>query len=122
MLQHSEWVQTVSSRLAAMSDLEIVACLVLAALLSAFLFHKHRQRVGSRPLQSENAHCPVKPIEVSRLRPAVEAARGDYLAARKPARGVLFHKGLLALTRRAVAGLPYFQAHASHPEPEAPLD
>jgi hypothetical protein len=59
------------------------------------------------------AHKPAqltgKSIDAAELKRNLDHVRRDYLAARRRARGVCFHRALLSLARRTVVRLPYFR-------------
>jgi hypothetical protein len=83
------------------------------AMLSSYLHVKRRRRVRSRSERYDRTKWTGKAIDVTKLKPALEAVRRDYLSARQSTRGIFFHRSLLRLTRRAVARLAYFHGRAS---------
>jgi len=92
-----------------MSAFEIIIRLAAVAVLASYLHLKHRQRARCRPGACDPAEWTGKSIDVTKLKPAVEDLRRDYLAARQPTRGIFFHRNLFELARRRVARLAYFQ-------------
>lgn len=98
-----------------MSPLEVTIKLALLAVLTSYLWLKHRQRVRNWSPKCDPAQWTGQGIDVTQLKPKVETVRRDYVAARRPATGVCFHRALLTMARRAVAQLGFFQ----HREPQA---
>jgi hypothetical protein len=96
-----------------MSAFEIIIGLAAVAMLSSYLYVKRRQRVRSRSERYDPPKWTGKPIDVTKLKPALEAVRRDYPSARQSTRGIFFHRSLLGLARRAVARLAYFHDRAS---------
>ena len=111
-------IQSLFHQLERMSDFEIVLGLIVVAALSSFLYLKHQRRVRARLEARQTMLWQGTPIEVSKLKPTLQAVRQDFRAARAPAKGSYFHSRLVRLARRAVAGLAYFQDrepdHKSH--------
>ena len=97
-----------------MSALEVIIGLTSVAVLSSYLYLKHRQRVRHRSKRYNPAEWTGKAIDITKLKPTVEEVRHDYLAGRQSTRGRLFHRRLLELARRAVTRLEYFQDKESH--------
>jgi len=97
-----------------MTNFEIVMRLTSVAVLSSYLYLKHRERMRRRLQGCNPAEWTGKPIDVANLKPTVEEVRHDYLAGRQSTRGRLFHRRLLELARRAVTRLEYFQDKESH--------
>lgn len=116
MQSGAQYLQNIGNRLANMSDSEILAGLVAVALLSGYLLLKRCHRVIHRP--PDAALWPGKPINVSNLKPRIEGVRLDYLRARQPSQGAPFHRSLLALARRTVAQLAYFQGKEFEQHPQ----
>ena len=97
-----------------MSALEVIIGLTSVAVLSSYLYLKHRQRVRHRSKRYNPAEWTGKAIDITKLKPTVEHVRRDYLAARQSTRFILFHRSLLGIARRTVARLAYFQDRESH--------
>jgi hypothetical protein len=99
-----------------MSVTEVIIRLALVALLASYLVFKHcqreRQRVGSR----NPAEWTGKGIDVTALKPTLEEVRRSY--PRPSQKGACFHRGLLALARRAVTDFAYFQEQEEQPNGE----
>ena len=112
----AQFLQNVGNRLANMSDSEIVAGLVAVALLSAYLLVYHRRRVVHRRQVVAPSVWPGKTIDVSTLKPRLAAVRLNDFA--QPPRRRSFHLSLLALARRTVEQLAYFQAKRSEGHPQ----
>ena len=96
-----------------MSDLEFIGGssllgLTLVALLSSFLYLKHRQRLLSQWERRNPAEWVGKGIDTSELRQTLDTVRQNYEAARPKAKGICFHRGLLGLAHQTVARLAYF--------------
>jgi hypothetical protein len=96
-----------------LSALEVIIRLAAVAVLSSYLYLKHRQRVRRQwvngyPKGYNPAEWTGKGIDVTPIKPGLEDVRRDYLAARYTASGTFFHRSLLGLARRTVAGLAFF--------------
>jgi hypothetical protein len=96
---------------------ETIFFLGLTALLSVYLYAKHRERMRSLREQDDSVEWPGKAIDVASLKPRLERVRRNYLAARQPVKGLCFHRALIDLARQAVARLPFF--HDRMPEQHA---
>ena len=96
-----------------MSDLEMIIGLAVVAMLSSFLYIRHRQRVHQQYERSDPVQWTGQAIDVTKLKPTIEDLRRDYLAARQSTRGIHFHRSLLGLARRTVARLAYFHDRES---------
>jgi len=96
-----------------MLDLEFIIELFGVAMLSSYLCLKHRQRARIESGRHPPAKWTAKPIDVTKLKPSVEAVRRDYLAARQSTRGNFFRRRLLGLVRRRIAQLSYFHDRES---------
>jgi hypothetical protein len=92
---------------AIMSLTEVIIRLALVAVLVTFLFFKHWLRERERIGPSNPAEWTGKGIDVAPIRPTIDEVRRTY--ARPTAKGLCFHRSLLALARRAAAHLAYFQ-------------
>jgi hypothetical protein len=92
-----------------MSDIETIIGLVVVALLGAYLYFKHCQRTYSAPEPRQQRQWTGHPIDAENLKQQVEKVRVNYLAARGARKGACFHRSLLGLARRAVAGLAFFR-------------
>jgi hypothetical protein len=92
-----------------MSQSEIIIRLAALAVLLSYLYFKHRQRLHSQSQEYDPAEWTGTAMDVTQLRPTVENARRNYLAARPAQMGILFHKSLLGLARRTVAQFAYFR-------------
>ena len=95
-----------------MSTLEVTLRLAAVVVLAGYLYAKHRQRANSRERSGE-ATWRGQSIDAAKLKPMVENVRRNYIAAHPPARGICFHRALLALARRAIGRLEYFHDRAS---------
>ena len=91
-----------------MSDLELSVGFAAIAVLTGFLYFKHRQRLLSHSEHHNPVEWTGRGIDTSEIKQTVEAVRRDYEAARPKAKGVFFHRTLLGFARRAVARLAYF--------------
>jgi hypothetical protein len=118
-----QYLEKVAARLAAMSDFEIAAALLVAVVLIGFLCIKRLQRL---PGDSRSFNTPevtlkssqwTEPTDLLKLKRTLERLRMDYLIAHRSAKGVLFHRSLMRLTQQAVARSGYFQGR----EPEDEL-
>lgn len=109
-----------------MSALEITwsvagPMLKLAAVtfLAAYLLSKHRQRMRNRTPTEEPAPWTGQTLDATRLRPAVDRVRRDYLAHQSPRLHSLSHRtSLLALAGEAIRRLSFFRDR--HPADDAP--
>ena len=90
-----------------MSLTEVIIRLAVVAVLVAFLCFKHWQRERERVGPSNPAEWTGKGLDVSPIKPTIDEVRRTY--ARPAAKGICFHRSLLALARRAVAHLAYFR-------------
>src|SRR5579859_709856 len=127
MQNGDQYLHAIGNRLAALSDFEIFIGWVVVLCLSTYLVLKHVQRIRRQLLLNRQRELDLtrwsgKPIDVSKLKPTIEGVRLNHLNARGPRRGLSLHRGLLALARRAVTRLAYFQAKEleSHPGSERP--
>ena len=94
-----------------MSSLETNIELAALAVLSSYLYIKHRQRVPRQGRCSEP--WTGRGIDVAKLQPTVEETRRAHLAAQRSTRGVFVHRSLLGLARHTVARLAYFRDRES---------
>jgi hypothetical protein len=100
-----------------MSVVEIIVRLAALALLASYLFIKHRQRARNWSGPKDPAKWTGQAIDATRLRPAINRVRHDYLAARQPpVRGVWYRKAMLALAGRTVGRLSFFRDRKSEEE------
>jgi hypothetical protein len=117
-----------------MSTAEIILRLTAVAILGAYLFYRHLERIrrlmeddaerrfagGTAPSEEWNGHG----FDTAQVRPRLELLRHDYLAERPAARGRRFlHGGLITKARRKVCGLAYFRGRPDDREtvPLVPL-
>lgn len=110
-----------------MSALEIIwsaagLILKLAAVifLAAYLLSKHRQRMQRRTSTEDPARWTGQTLDATKLRPAVDRVRHDYLA-HQPARfhSLSYRRSVLALAGQAIRKLPFFRDQPGHTaEPE----
>jgi hypothetical protein len=82
---------------------KILACLACVMVL---LYSKLRRRASEYRAPAE---WLGRSLDALALKAEVDRVRHNYLAARGPAKGVCFHRSLLASARRAVARSAYFR-------------
>jgi hypothetical protein len=104
------------SDLAGMSGVEIIVRLAVVAMLAGWLLSKQRRRMRTAEVQYDPAEWTGHTIDVSSLKPKLEAVRRNHLAACPPNSDIGFHHALLHLARRFVLRLPYFQRRGTHPD------
>jgi hypothetical protein len=92
-----------------MDDTETIAGFVVVALLSSYLYFKHRKRIYGVPESRELREWMGRPIDAIPLKNRLDRVRRDYVAARGIPKGVCFHRSLLGFVRAAVAQLAYFR-------------
>jgi hypothetical protein len=90
-----------------MSLTEVIIRLALVALLGSYLLFKQWQRQRQCVGPKNPIEWTGKGIDVTPIKPTLEEVRRNY--PRRQARGACFHRNLLALARRAVTHLGYFQ-------------
>lgn len=90
-----------------MSLTEVIIRLLVVALLVAYLCYRRWQREREQLPPSKTGDWVGKGIDVTSIKPALEDVRRTH--ARPRLKGVYFHRGLLALARRAVGHFAYFQ-------------
>jgi hypothetical protein len=100
--------QNLWSHLERMSDAEILSALATVTLLGAFLLIKRLRRTAAQSAPSRAGGLSGKPLDVSRLEPALVRVRHDYLGWRRPVHNGRFHAELMELTRAEVARLSYW--------------
>ena len=98
---------------------EVIMKLVVVVLLASYLLFKHRQRLRNwSPKENPNGWTG-RGIDATRLKPAVDQVRHDYLAARSLSdRDSGYRRHLLSLIGRAVRRLSFFQKRKT--EEDAP--
>ena len=93
-----------------MSVVEVIIRLTAVALVVSYLCIKRRQRVRSGTDPYDRGQPTPVGIDVTTLKPRIDAVRHNYLATRKPQNGLGYHRALLKVAGRAVAQLGYFRA------------
>jgi hypothetical protein len=78
-----------------MSVVEVIIALTAVALLVSYLCIKHRQRVRSGTDPYDYGQPTAGVIDVTALKPRIDAVRRNYLATRKPQNGLGYHRALL---------------------------
>ncbi len=99
-----------------MSALEIIwsaagLILKLAAVsfLAAYLLSKQRQRMRNRTSTEDPARWTGPSLDATKLMPAVDRVRHDYLANQSPhPHSLSYRRSLLALAAQAIRKLSYF--------------
>jgi hypothetical protein len=91
-----------------MSTTETIVRLGLAAVLAAFLYYKHWQRVRQRVEPPDPQEWNGKAFDASGIVPRIEKVRKNYLEEKHPPKSH-FRRGLLAFARQAVSHLAFFQ-------------
>ena len=102
-----------------MSIAEVIIRLAIVALLASYLVIKHRQRERNWTPNEDPGIWTGRGIDATKLKPALDRVRRDYLATRRSsAREAGYHRRLLALMGRAVGRLSFFQKRKT--EEDAP--
>ena len=92
-----------------MSWFQLIIELTALTLGGSYLWFKHGQRVRNCTPREDPEKWTGHGIEASELKTRIEQARQNYLDARQATCGILFHRYLLVLARRAVTQVGYFR-------------
>jgi hypothetical protein len=92
-----------------MSVVEVAINLAGLVVLVVYLCTKHRQKARGRGERYDSADWSGTAIDVTKLKPAIDARRREYVAAQQRGKGFRYHRALLEFAGRAIAQLGYFR-------------
>ena len=93
-----------------LSSAEIILKLVAVCLLASYLVFKHRQRLRNWSPTKDPAKWTGKTIDATKLIPAVDRVRNDYIAAQfQHPQSLWYRRSLLALAGRAIRQFSFFR-------------